>query len=163
MNLSFDSTVFKCGGVLMATFSVGDLGFESFICLSAIHIVKGCRWEVTWIFPFALFLSSSGSHICHVYFITAVLCSSDCISANCTMGTNRWRSVLLPEQMKATCASAEKKGCQGSAPLLFLLFCFVLTTDLYLWRVFFFRISTFQQVLPTGVHFSVSAWECREL
>jgi hypothetical protein len=38
-----------------------------------------------------------------------------------------------------------------------------LTTDLYLWRVFFFRISTFQQVLPTGVHFSVSAWECREL
>lgn len=62
MNLSFDSTGLRCGGVFMTSFSVGVSGFESFICLNVIHIVKGAGWEASCIFHFALFLSSSGLH-----------------------------------------------------------------------------------------------------
>lgn len=61
----------------MATFSVGVLGFESFICFNAIHIVKGADGKSREYSPLHCPCLNQNSTLGHVYLITAVLCSSD--------------------------------------------------------------------------------------
>lgn len=63
-------------------------GFESFICLKGILIVKGCKWEVVVYFSLLCSCHHQDSTLGHFIFIRVVLCPSTYISVSCTMGTN---------------------------------------------------------------------------